>query len=135
MAKIRFYDVDKNERTRVIGELYEVIAELKSKDEVFRFLFGLFTPSEVLMIARRVQIAKMLFDNATYDEIEKRLKVSHQTIRKVEHWLKSDEERTKLIVSKLDKIRHRAAKSKNRHYESLLDRYPGHRFLKEILGG
>src|SRR3990170_7589096 len=97
MAKVRFYSVDKKERIRVIGELYEVIAELKSKDEVFRFLFGLFTPSEVLMIARRIQVAKMLLDGADYDGIHKKLKVSHQTTRKVEHWLKSNEDRKKLI--------------------------------------
>ncbi|OGI17571.1 MAG: hypothetical protein A3J63_04235 [Candidatus Moranbacteria bacterium RIFCSPHIGHO2_02_FULL_40_12b] len=136
MAKVKFYDVDKKERIRVIGELYEVIAELKSKDEVFKFLFGLFTPSEVLMIARRIQIAKMLLDDKSYEEIGKRLGVSHQTTRKVEHWLKSDEERMKLIDIKLEKIKKKNKASKNRgyYYESLLDRYPGHRFLKELFG-
>lgn len=135
MSKVRFYDVDKKERIRVIGELYEVIAELKSKDEVFRFLFGLFTPSEVLMIARRIQVAKMLLDKASYKNINKKLKVSHQTTRKVEHWLESDEDRRKLIDLKLNKIRNRRIQNKGRRqYGSPLDRYPGHRFLKELLG-
>jgi len=135
MAKVKFYDVDKRERIRIIGELYEVIAELKSKDEVFRFLFGLFTPSEVLMIARRIQVAKMLMEEIPYEAISKRLKVSHQTTRKVEYWLKSDEDRQKLINLKFNQIKKRSAQSRGRRlYESPLDRYPGHRFLKELLG-
>lgn len=134
MAKVRFYDVSKKERIRIIGELYEVIAELKSKDEVFKFLFELFTPSEVLMIARRIQVAKMLLDEKTYVEIGKRLKVSHQTIRKVEHWLKSDEERTKLIDLKLDKIKKNNSRNTENVYKSRLDRYPGHKLLKDLVG-
>jgi TrpR-related protein YerC/YecD len=133
MAKVKFYDVDKKERYRVIGELYEVIAELKSKDEVVRFLFGLFTPSEVLMIGRRIQIAKMLIKGLTYFEIGKELGVSHQTVRKVEHWLKSDENRMKFISSKISKIKN-YKNSNNRNFESLLDRYPEHRLLRELFG-
>jgi TrpR-related protein YerC/YecD len=134
MAKVRFYDVDRKERLRIISELYEVIAELKSKDEVFKFLFELFTPSEVLMIARRIQVAKMLLDGKTYFEIGSLFKVSHQTIRKVEHWLKSDEERAKLIGLKLDKIKKNNSKNKDGVYKSRLDRYPGHRLIKDLVG-
>ena len=133
MAKIRFYDIDKKERYRVIGELYEVIAELKSKDEVVRFLFGLFTPSEVLMISRRIQVAKMLIKGLTYIEIGKQLGISDQTIRKVEYWLKSDESRMKFISSKISKIKTKKSNN-NQNYESLLDRYPEHRLLKELFG-
>jgi TrpR family trp operon transcriptional repressor len=133
MAKIRFYDVEKKERYRVIEELYEVIGELKSKDEVVRFLFGLFTPSEVLMVSRRIQVAKMLIKGLTYIEISKEIGVSDQTIRKVEHWLKSDESRMKFISSKISKIKNKRG-ANVRNYESLLDRYPEHRFMKELFG-
>jgi uncharacterized protein YerC len=133
MSKVRFYDVDKKERYRVIGELYDVLAELKTKDEVVRFLFGLFTPSEVLMIGRRIQIAKMLIEGLSYIDIGKNLGVSHQTVRKVEYWLKSDDSRLKFISSKISKIKTKKdGKSKN--YESLLDRYPEHRMAKELFG-
>lgn len=136
MAKVRYYDVAKSERIKIIGELYELIAELNSKDEVFRFLFGLFTASEALMIARRIQIAKMLLEDKGYENIVKELGVSQQTVGKVEHWLKSDEERTRLIKSKLEKIgkRKKAQRNKVKYYASLLDRYPGHRFLSELIG-
>jgi TrpR-related protein YerC/YecD len=133
MSKVRFYDVDKKERSRIIGELYGVIAELKSKDEVFKFLFELFTPSEVLMISRRIQIAKMLLDGITYLEIGKKMKVSHQTIIKVEHWLRSDEERTKLIDLKLHKIKNSESRQNGTSYKSQLDKYPGHRLLKNLI--
>lgn len=134
MSKVRFYDVDKKERNIIIGELYEIIAELKNKDEVFKFLFELFTPSEVLMIARRVQIAKMLSDGAICFDICKQLKVSHQTVEKVERWLKSDEDRANLINLKLNKIKNKKT-ADERIYRSQLDKYPGHKLLKNLITG
>ena len=125
--------MEKKERCRVIRELYEVIGELKSKDEVVRFLFGLFTPSELLMVSRRIQVAKMLINGLTYNEISKEIGASDQTIRKVEHWLKSDESRMKFIISKISKIKNKRD-ANIRNYESFVDRYPEHRFMKELFG-
>ena len=132
MPKVKVYSVDKNERYRIIGELFELIVNLRTKREVIDFLIGLFTASETLMIARRIQIAKMLADEVSYDGIRKKLKVSYATIATVEHWLQSEEKRD-FIIKKLKELGNNK-KSKSVDYSgSLLNKYAQHRLLKDLL--
>ncbi len=131
MSKVRVYSIDKNERYQAVGNLFELIVNLRTKQEVIDFLIGLFTPSETLMIARRIQIAKMLLnENNSYEIIRKKLKVSNQTISKVEHWLKSDEQKNKIIVTKLNQIK---KSSKDKSGRSVLDKFAHHRAFKELI--
>ncbi len=134
MPKVKSYSIDPREKRRIVSDLFELIVSLRNKEETVEFLIGLLTPSEILMIARRIQIAKMLLEEDNYEVIRKKLKVSHQTINKVEHWLRGDEKKSHSIQSKIEKIKnakreYRAPKSSN-----LLDCYAHHRFLKELLG-
>jgi uncharacterized protein YerC len=131
MSKVRVYSIDKNERYRVVGEFFELIVALRTKKEVIDFLIGLFTPSETLMIARRVQIAKLLLEDDDYEVIRKKLKVSNQTISKVEHWLMSDEQKNKTIVAKLQQI-----KKMNKKFDGnkMLDKFAHHHALKDLIG-
>jgi len=46
---------------------------------------GLLTPGEAVMMARRIQVAKMIVEGKGYNEIMKQMKVSCQTITKIEH--------------------------------------------------
>jgi len=131
MSKVRVYSIDKNERYRVVGEFLELIVNLRTKKEVIDFLIGLFTPSEMLMIARRVQIAKLLMEDDDYELIRKKLKVSNQTISKVEHWLMSDEQKNKTIVAKLEQIKKVSKKSER---SGMLDKFAQHRALKDLIG-
>lgn len=130
MSKVKVHLVDKKERYRIIEELFEVITNLRTKKEVIDFLVGLLTSSEALMIARRLQIAKMLADEESYDYIQKKLRVSHQTIATVEKWLQNDDSKKKTIIKKLREIK-KSAGEKNMK-ENLLDKYAHHRFLKDI---
>ncbi|MDO8241026.1 MAG: YerC/YecD family TrpR-related protein [Candidatus Moranbacteria bacterium] len=130
MSKVRVYSIDKNERYQAVGDLFEIIVNLRTKKEVIDFLIGLFTPSEMLMIARRIQIAGMLLEDDNYEIIRKKLKVSNQTISKVEYWLKSDEQKNKIIVTKLNQIK---KSSKGKLNRSVLDKFAHHRALKELI--
>lgn len=138
MAKVKIYSMDKKEKQGIIDDLFEIFVELKTKNEVFSFLLGLFTPSEVVMIARRIQVVKMIIDEKSYDEIREKLKVSNQTITKMEHWLRGDDEKTEFIIRKINNSAKKKLndknKSRNREPGSLLDRYPHHRFLRDLLG-
>lgn len=131
MPKVKVYSVDPREKYRITGELFEVIANLRTKKEVIEFLIGLLTPSETLMVARRVQIAKMLLEGENdFEFIRKRMKVSNQTIVKVEHWLRGDENKNALIVKKIKEIK------RSRRFSggtgSLLDKYAQHRILRDL---
>jgi TrpR-related protein YerC/YecD len=134
MAKVRVYSIDKKEKQKIVGELLEIIAILRSREEVFGFMIGLLTPNEILMVARRIQIAKMLLNDDGYDVIRKKLKVSFQTINKVEHWLKSDDNKLAIISDKIKKIEEKNKRKTGREYsKNLLDKYAKHRFIKNLL--
>lgn len=121
MGKVSVYKIDKKEKEKVVDELFEVISELRSKKEVFNFLVGLLTDSETLMIGRRIQIAKMLLDGKSYNQIARKLKVSHMTTGKVERWINESNQR-ELVARKLGKNFEKVY-NVTRFTGSLLDKY------------
>lgn len=129
MAKVKVHEINKKERYKIIEELFELIANLRTKQEVIEFLLGFLTSSEALMIARRLQIAKLLLKNETYDEIQRKMRVGHQTIAAVEKWLQYDEKKKGIIIKKIKEIKRYNNTDNTRN---MLDRYSHHRFLKEI---
>lgn len=132
MSKVKVYQIDKKERFRIVGELLDVVTGIKSRDEMFELLFRLMTPSEVIMLARRLQIAKLLIKDFSYEKIQKILHVSHRTIADVEGWLRENEKRAALIDKRLKAIEKPA--NKKNYSDSMLDKYSYHRFLKELFG-
>jgi len=121
MGKVSVYKIEKKEKERVVDELFEVISGLKSKKEVFNFLVGLLTDSETLMIGRRIQIAKLLLDGMSYNQIARKLKVSHMTTGKVEKWINESDQR-ELVAEKLGVKTEKYYKIP-RFTGSLLDKY------------
>lgn len=132
MSKVKAYSIDRKEKQRIINDLFEIFVELKTKDEVFAFLLGLFTPSEVVMIARRIQVVKMIIDGFNYDEIRMKLKVSNQTVTKMEHWLRGDDTKTELIIKKINSSKRKIIQNRKMS-QNMLDKYAHHRFLKDLL--
>lgn len=131
MSKIKVHQIDKKERIRIVGELLDVVTGIKSREEMFELLFRLMTPSEVIMLARRLQIAKLLLKDLSYEKIQKILHVSHRTIADVEGWLRENDKRAELINKRLKAIEKPA---KRTYSDSLLDKYSYHRFIKELFG-
>ena len=135
MAKVKFHSIDDKERYRIIGDLFSVVANLKSKKEVIDFFIGLLTPSESLMFARRIQIAKMIVEDAGYEVIKKKLKVSYQTINRTEQWLhNSGDDYNRWLTGCIKKGTENKEKGSNYFDDgSLLNKYPNYRFLKNLL--
>lgn len=133
MSKVKVHFVENKEKYAIIGEFYEIIANLKSKKEIVDFFVGLLTPSEALMMARRIQIAQMLLEEKSYDVICKKIRVSNQTITRTDRWLHSGDDSYDNWIGKCLKKK-KENKCQSVYYTSLLDRYPQHRFLKDLLG-
>ena len=132
MAKVKTHQVNQKEKYRIIGEFFDITASLKTKKEVIDFFIGLITPSEMLMFARRIQVAEMLIEEKGYDEIRQELKVSFQTIAKVYYWLHGENDGFNKQIKQ--QIKRKRIQGITKTYKnSLLDRYPGHRLLKSIL--
>ncbi len=133
MAKVKVYSIPKEERYQIVGEFFDIVSQLKTKQDVIDFFIGVLTPSESLMIARRVQVAKLLTKGESYKEVRVEMKVSPKTIQNVYHWLNErDEAYKKLMLKYLKKSKKN--KKQIRYYESELDKYPQHRLMKKILG-
>lgn len=137
MGKVQTQSVNKNERFQMIGEFYDIVTNLKTKKKVIGFFMGLLTPSEALMLSRRIQVAALLLDGESYEEIRRKLKVGVSTIASVNRWLFGENEEFKDEINKHKKRKDNQNIKGNkgkRYYDSLLDRYPGHRILRDLLG-
>ncbi|KKP70464.1 MAG: TrpR family protein YerC/YecD [Candidatus Moranbacteria bacterium GW2011_GWE2_35_2-] len=133
MSKVKPHTIDPKEKFQAIDSLFDVILKLKTKQEIVDFFLGLFTSSESLMMARRIQIARMLLDNKSYDEIKNKLKVASQTIHATDKWLhKGDEKYTTWLKTRVSEIENKNKRKNNLTYESLLDKYSHHRFIKNL---
>jgi len=137
MGKVQTKNIEKEKRYEIIGDFYDIVTNLKTKKEVIGFFMGLLTSSEALMFARRIQIAQMLLDDKSYEDIREELKVGVATITSVSRWLygENDAFRKKIEEHKNNKVK-LAKNNKNyrKNYGSLLDKYPQHRILKDLLG-
>ena len=71
------------------------------------FLEGLLTPSEQIMLGRRIWIARMLLEDKTYQEIGARLQVGPNTVMRTELWLQG-------LLPDYDKELERFEKEQNR---------------------
>lgn len=70
----------KNEQTDL---LMKALLTLKSEDEAYRFFEDLCTVAEMKSMAQRMEVAKMLRDHATYQEIARQTGASSATISRV----------------------------------------------------
>ncbi|MFM2340180.1 MAG: Trp repressor protein [Candidatus Parcubacteria bacterium] len=68
--------------------LFEAAKTAKTNKQLEKFLEGLLTPSEQIMLGRRIWISRMLLEQKRYDEIGARLHVGPNTVAKVEMWLR-----------------------------------------------
>ncbi len=103
MGKVKYNELTENEKKMFLGQFYSMVALLKNRDEVKSFLKDLLTLSEVVMISRRIEIAKMLLEGFTHLEIKGKLKVGLATIIHVEHWLDKGFGGYKKIIERYNK--------------------------------
>jgi TrpR-related protein YerC/YecD len=83
----KFYDLKPEDRKRMLSEFCDMMVGIKNKKDVEKFLRDLLTPSEIIMIITRIEIAKMLLIGFPYENIRKKLKVGYSTIGTVNRWL------------------------------------------------
>jgi len=74
-----------NEETEL---LFDAILSLKTKDDCYRFFEDICTINEMQSIAQRFYIAKLLYEEKTYQEIEEITNASTATISRINKCLK-----------------------------------------------
>src|SRR3990167_5793031 len=90
---------DKEEHA-VLLELCQALVVVRTLYEAAHLLADLLSQQELNMIAKRLKIAKLLLKGMNYEEIQMSLKVSTQTIARVNLWLRESGEGYRLIVEK-----------------------------------
>ena len=88
-GKVKYNQLNKEEKIKFLGDFYSMVAILQSREEAKNFLKDLLTLSETVMLARRLQIAKMLLQGKTQEQIREKLKVGYSTIASVQRWLQA----------------------------------------------
>ncbi len=99
----RIPKLSKKERQTLLITFCEALTSIKNKEEAAQFLVDLLSPQELEMVAKRLEIARLLVDGNTYDLIRGKLKVSHNTIARVNTWLTLSGSGFRLIIERTKK--------------------------------
>lgn len=75
--------MNKKIRSEEVNHLFEAIRCLKTEEECYQFFEDLCTVNELLSLAQRYEVARMLRDKSTYMEIAKKTGASTATISRV----------------------------------------------------
>lgn len=73
----------KRMKTEEVDRLFDAIAALESRDEFYEFFDDICTTNEILSIAQRLEVARMLCEKKTYNEIAAATGASTATISRV----------------------------------------------------
>ena len=82
-------------------KLFEAILTLKSVDECYAFFEDICTVTEIKALAQRLEVAKMLQNKKTYQEIQQTTHASTATISRVNRCLSYGSDGYKLILERV----------------------------------
>lgn len=84
----------------LFADFAKSLASLHNPVEAANFIRDLLSEQEVVMLARRLQIARFLQNGLTYAQIKKAMKASETTVAKVQTWLKFYGEGYRMVLSR-----------------------------------
>ncbi|MHB1315633.1 MAG: YerC/YecD family TrpR-related protein [Christensenellales bacterium] len=79
--------IDSKFKSKQMDSLFEAVLSLKSKDDCYRFFDDICTINELLSIAQRYEVARLLYEKETYNTIMKKTGASTATISRVNRCL------------------------------------------------
>ncbi|WP_156291008.1 YerC/YecD family TrpR-related protein [Oceanobacillus salinisoli] len=88
-------------RGEQLDQLFDAILSLKDREECYRFFDDIATMSEVHALSQRLQVAKMLMDGSTYNNIEKETKASTATISRVRRCINYGSDGYKMVLDRV----------------------------------
>ncbi len=87
-----------------IHRFWDAMTLIEDRDEAISFLKDLLSPTEVRMLAKRLQIADMLAKGYKYQDIQNHVRVTKQTIASMNNKLNFGSDGLIKILQKLEKI-------------------------------
>lgn len=102
MAKFsRASKLSSKEQENLLIGFCKALVELKTPEEAAQFLKDLLSKQEAEMLAKRIEIARLLIEGLTYERIQQLLRVSYGTVARVSQWLATSGEGYRLVVSRV----------------------------------
>ena len=90
-------------RDALSDQLCQAVLALETVDECYQFFEDICTVSELKALSQRLEVARMLQDGHTYDDIVARTGASTATISRVKRCLNYGADGYKLILTRLYK--------------------------------
>ncbi len=81
--RLRYRNMDKANLEKDKKLLVATLRKLKSSKDLSIFIDDLLTEEEILDLAQRIKIAKLILEGKTYDEIAEKVKTSTSTVSKI----------------------------------------------------
>jgi TrpR-related protein YerC/YecD len=94
-------DYNSRIKSKQVDGFFEAILQLKNVDECYRFFEDVCTVKEVQSIAQRLEVAKLLTLNKTYNEIEKETGASTATISRINRSLNYGVDGYSIVLERL----------------------------------
>lgn len=85
-----------------IDQLFDAVLTLEDREDCYRFFEDICTINEIHAIAQRLQVAKLLSEKKTYNEIESTTKASTATISRINKCLMYGADGYKRVLERLD---------------------------------
>lgn len=101
MPQVSKYPIAQDVYNHIFEIFFQTIADVKNTYEVKEFLVDFLTPTEQIMLAKRLSIAVLLTKEYDYRSISKILRVSPTTIASVNMFLRYNGKGYKRIVQKI----------------------------------
>src|ERR1043166_3052837 len=112
MGKVRSKRLSDSERIETLDALYTAASSIHGRGAMELFLRDLLTPSERIMLGRRIIIARCLLSGTAATEIASAYKVGYDTIYRVGRWLEDQmpgyEQAIKEMEKEFDKRRQKS---------------------------
>jgi len=137
MTKLSRNPVDRKRMGYFISNFWNAVTLLEDKEEVKSFFKDILSYTEARMLAKRLQIAKMLLEGYDYQTIKRYVKVTDQTISKINNIFRRDGAGLEAAVNHLRKIEARREKQLRAQsptsFENIKKRYKGYYWPEEVL--
>ena len=119
MTKLSRKNIDPKEMGRYINNFWSALTLMDSKEDVRLLVKDLFTHTEYKMLAKRLQISRLLLDGNNYEAIGKTLSVTPNTISKISNMLSEKGEGVRKAHLKLNQIEEKRLARQKAYTENL----------------
>ena len=104
MARVEFFSLSPQEQRELLKRFFIAITGLNNLKGGESFFRDLLHPQEITMFARRLKAAEMLIAGESFQEIERRMRISPTTIAKIHRWVNSERGGYRAAVKQLKKV-------------------------------